>query len=139
MLYGGLNCDNIVFEGQVESSKRLNLLYDDVSQHYHVITNLTGAMAKRYDCRACNKGYRSDVTHSCDQTCSDCMASPPCVYAGVRTPCEDCNRHFKSRMCFDNHKKQSGGGKKGYVNILGVLWVLVVLSRFLHVVCSADV
>ena len=22
--------------------------------------------------------------HTCDQTCSDCMASPPCVPAGVR-------------------------------------------------------
>jgi phosphoribosylanthranilate isomerase len=31
VLYGGLNCDNIIFEGQVESPKRLNLLYDDVS------------------------------------------------------------------------------------------------------------
>jgi len=35
-----------MYEGQVESSKHINLLYDDVERH-HVITNLTGAMAKK--------------------------------------------------------------------------------------------
>jgi len=51
VFYDGLHCDTILFEGQVESTKRINLLYDDINQHYHVITNLTGAMAKRYVCR----------------------------------------------------------------------------------------
>ena len=37
-----------MFEGQVESSKTINLLYDDVERHYHVITNLTCAMARKY-------------------------------------------------------------------------------------------
>jgi len=35
-----------MFEGHVESDKRLNLLYDDVDRHYHMITNLMGAMEK---------------------------------------------------------------------------------------------
>ena len=46
-VFAGLNCDEIYFDGQVNSEKRLNLLYDDVD-HHHVITNLTGAMARRY-------------------------------------------------------------------------------------------
>jgi len=37
-----------MFEGQVDSSKHLNLLYDEVERHYHVIAKLTGAMTKRY-------------------------------------------------------------------------------------------
>jgi hypothetical protein len=45
VVYERLNCDSIMFEGQVESSTRINLLYDDVSRHYHVIANPTGAMA----------------------------------------------------------------------------------------------
>ena len=61
--YGGLHCDSILFEGQVESPKRINLLFDDVNRHYHVISNLTGAMAKRYGCRACNKGRSLRMTH----------------------------------------------------------------------------
>jgi len=30
VVYHGLSCDDIMFEGRVDSSKRLNLLYDDV-------------------------------------------------------------------------------------------------------------
>ena len=37
-----------MFDSRVVSAKCLNLLYDDVERHYHVITNLTGAMASRY-------------------------------------------------------------------------------------------
>jgi hypothetical protein len=44
------------------SQKRVNLLYDDVTSHYHVITNLPGAMAKRYVCTACNKDCEIGVT-----------------------------------------------------------------------------
>jgi hypothetical protein len=101
-----------MFEGQVESSTRINLLYDDVSRHYHVIANLTCAMAKQFVCKECGKGSRRDTQHKCDQTCSDCMANPPCLFSGVRIPCTDCNRHFKSASYFDNHKKGVGKNKK---------------------------
>ena len=47
-MYHGLSCDNIMFEGQVDSAKRLNIMYDEVERHYHVIINLTGAMPIRY-------------------------------------------------------------------------------------------
>ena len=48
VVYQGLGCDDIMYEGQVDSSKHLNLLYDEVERYYHVITNLTVAMAKKY-------------------------------------------------------------------------------------------
>ena len=94
-------------EGQVESSKHLNLLYDDVERHYHVITNLTGGMAKMYLCNACHKRCVRDITHVCVQTCSDCTASPPCAFSGIRFPCDGCNRHFRSRTCFANHEQST--------------------------------
>jgi len=47
LVYQGLDCDDIIFETQFDSSKRLNLSYDDVESHYHVIANLTGAMSKK--------------------------------------------------------------------------------------------
>ena len=40
VVYSGLNCEDIIFEGQVTSEKRVNLLYDGVKRHYHVIRNL---------------------------------------------------------------------------------------------------
>ena len=55
LVYTGLNCDEIMYEGRVETSEGLNLLYDEVIRHYHVIGNLTAAIAKRYVCKACGK------------------------------------------------------------------------------------
>jgi hypothetical protein len=49
--------------------------------------------------------------HTCDQTCNDCKARPPCAQAGVRIPCADCNRHFRSQSCFANHKLKRGNKK----------------------------
>jgi hypothetical protein len=37
VVYTGLNCDTFMFEGQVEKPECINLLYDDVTRHYHVI------------------------------------------------------------------------------------------------------
>jgi len=54
VVYGGLNCGDIIFEGYFISEKRANLLYDEVDRHYHVITKLTGAMSKLYTCEACS-------------------------------------------------------------------------------------
>jgi len=76
VVFAGLNCDVIYFDGRVNSEKRINILYDDVEHHYHVITNVTGTMARLYVCKGCNKGCRRDVSHICDQTCTDCMSSP---------------------------------------------------------------
>ena len=56
VVYTGLNCDEIMYEGSVETSERLNLLYYEVTRHYHVTGNLTEAMAKRFVCKACGKG-----------------------------------------------------------------------------------
>ena len=68
VVYQGLGCDDIMFEGQVDSSKHLYLHYDDVERHYHVITNLAGAMFKRQVCNACHKSCGRDKTHVCAQT-----------------------------------------------------------------------
>jgi hypothetical protein len=46
VVYGGLDCEDIIFEGKVTSAKRVNLLYDDFTRHFHVIPNLIGAMTK---------------------------------------------------------------------------------------------
>jgi hypothetical protein len=84
-----------MFDGQVNASTRIIVLYDDVNRHYHVITNLTGAMAQRYVCSGYNKGCKRGVTYKCDVSCSDCMSVPPCVpYVEQRISCYECNRHF---------------------------------------------
>ena len=68
VVYSCLNCDSIMYEGHVESDKRINLLFDWVTRHYHVIGNLTGAMAKRYVCECCEQGCEYGMVHTCEQT-----------------------------------------------------------------------
>jgi len=62
VVFQGLGCEDIMYEGQVDSSKRLNLLYDEVETHYHETPNHTGAMAKKYVCKAYHKSCGRDVT-----------------------------------------------------------------------------
>ena len=107
LVYQGLSWEDIMFEDQIDSSKRINLLYDEVERHYHVIANLTAATARKYACKGFNKACRRDVTYACDQTCSDCMASLPCAFPNVRIPCAECNRHNTSHTCFDNHEQRT--------------------------------
>ena len=68
-------------------------------------------MARRYVHKACGKGCHSDVTHTFEQTCNSCMASPPCVVTGVRIPCAVCDRHFRSQTCFANHNRRIGNNR----------------------------
>jgi len=111
LVYQGLGCDDIMYEGQVDYSKYLKLLYDDIERQYHVITNLTSAMAKRYVCNAYHKCCGRDITHVCVQTCCDCMTSPPYALSGTRFRCDGCKRHFRSRTCFANHKQSTSKNK----------------------------
>ena len=80
VVYSGLNCHSIMYQGHVESHKRNNVIFDEVTRHYHVIGNLTGAMAKQQVCEGCNK---YGVVHTCEQTCSDYLVRPPCKYGGL--------------------------------------------------------
>ena len=116
VVYRGLSCEDIIFEGQVTAEKRVNLLYDEVNRHYHVIANLTGAMSKQYICEACNQSSRSAVTHRCRERCTDCMSIPPCICTEVRIPCEACNRTVRSQACFDKHKTNQLKKEKTYVS-----------------------
>jgi hypothetical protein len=108
VLYSGLRCD-IMFDGQVTKSQRINLLYDD--QHYHINTNLTAAMAKCYVCPAFNKGCRRNAQHKCDAYCDACSTIPPCIQDNARIPYDECNRHFRDTVCFENHKQLKISGK----------------------------
>jgi len=86
-------------------------VYDDVNRHYHVINNLTGARARQYVCKGCNKGCRRGVTHKCGEKCSDCRSVPPCTFSEERVPWESCYTNFRSRSCFEKHKANKLEGK----------------------------
>ena len=111
VVYGGVDCEDNIFEGNVTFEKRVNLLYDDVTRHYHVIANLTDAMSKRYICEGSSKSCRDSVTHKCTEACTDCLSIPLCIGTDVRIPCGSCNRTFRSQTCFEKHKINMLKGK----------------------------
>jgi len=111
VVYGGLQCGDIIFEWKVTSEKRVNLLFDDVTRHFHAIANLTVAMSKKYICAGCSKSCDSGVTHKCSEAFSDCMSIPPCISTNVRIPCGTCNRTFRSQACCEKHKTNNLKGK----------------------------
>jgi hypothetical protein len=61
IVFDGLHPDRVMFSGNSLSDKKLYLLYGRDSGHYNVITNLKGAMAKRFMCNGCDTLY--DNTH----------------------------------------------------------------------------
>ena len=54
IVFDGLYPDRVMFSGNSLSAKKLYLLYDRDFEHYNVITNLKGAMGKRYICNGCD-------------------------------------------------------------------------------------
>ena len=112
VVYSGLNCNSIMYQGRVESDKSINLLFDEVARHYHFIGSLTGAMVKRFVCEGFNKGCRYGVEYTSGQTCSECMVRPPCISAMPRIPCDLGNRQFRNQTCFANHKRKPVGLRK---------------------------
>jgi hypothetical protein len=132
VVFGGLNCEDIYFEEQVESEKRINLLYDDVKRHYHVINSFTDAKARRYVCEDCNKGCRLGMAHKCGETCSDCKSVPPCMYSEDRVPCESWNRNFRSLSCFEKHKTNKLEGKTVCENVRSCTVCNVYMTKKNH-------
>ena len=67
-------------EGQVVSAKRINILYDDVGQHYHEVLKLT--VPWRYD--TCVK----HVTKGVGETLRTCVTKCAAIYSydPVRLP-----------------------------------------------------
>jgi len=108
IVYGGLNPDKVIFNGNSLSNKKLYLLYDTDSGHYNVITNLKAAMAKKNICNACDTLY--DFTHKCDKACSLCTTTPLCTKFQSKY-CGTCNRWFLSEKCFRNNLTLKVKGK----------------------------
>ena len=96
-----MNTDRVMFSGNSVSSMKLYLLYDAKDKHYNVITNLKGAMAKKYIGNGCDTLY--DHTLKCDKVCPLCTCTPSCTKYQERY-FATCNRWFLSEKCFQNHE-----------------------------------
>ena len=79
-------------------------LYDN---HYDIITSMPGFLSVSYFCHKCRRSYSNKYGHLCEERCKSC-GSYDCVVNG-RMECNDCNRWFNSKACYDRHKETVGG------------------------------
>lgn len=84
--------------------KKIYLLLEN--QHYLLIKKLKGIFELRYYCEGCLKRYTNQHYHkNCPYTCPCCYVKTPCKPDRVEKPCTECNRSFRSVVCFNNHLK----------------------------------
>ena len=81
-------------------------LYDN---HYDIITSMPGFLDNSYFCHKCKRSYSNKLDHLCPGMCKSCR-SYDCV---VNDPleCNECNRWFKSKACYDRHKESVDGAR----------------------------
>ena len=75
--------------------------------HYDVITSMPGFQSTVYFCHTCRRSYTDKLKHLCPGMCKSCR-SYDCI---VNDPleCNECNRWFKSKACYDRHKEPVDG------------------------------
>ena len=72
--------------------------------HYDVITSMPGFLNRSYFCHKCSKSYSNISDHLCDAMCRSCRTFG-CVIEGDGMVCNECERWFKSKDCYDHHKE----------------------------------
>ena len=77
--------------------------------HYDVISSMPGFLSNSYFCHKCRRSYNNKFDHLCPGMCKSC-GSYDCA---VNDPlgCNECNRWFKSKACYDKHKEQVDGAR----------------------------
>ena len=83
------------------------LLHDN---HYDVITTMPGFLSTVYFCHKCRKTYSDKHAHTCPGTCGSC-GSYDCIEGNGFVACEQCNRTFKSKVCYARHKESIDGAR----------------------------
>ena len=77
--------------------------------HYDIITSMPGFLNRTFFCLKCRKGYSNKFDHLCPGMCKSCRFYE-CIVNDPLT-CDECNRWFRSRACYDCHKVQVNGTK----------------------------
>ena len=78
--------------------------------HYDVITSMSGFLNRSYFCHTCKKVYDHKHAHLCKEMCKLCRGYD-CVEGDGNRVCNECERWFKSKACYDRHKEPIGGAR----------------------------
>ena len=111
-IVSGNHNDSIIYPPKPSTSNDVTPIYLYLhDNHYDVITSMPGFLSSNYYCHKCKKTYSNNSDHLCDAMCRSCRAFG-CVIEGDGMVCDECERWFKSKDCYDHHKEPIGGGGK---------------------------
>ena len=109
-IVSGNHDNSIIYPPKPSTNNNVTPIYLYLhDNHYDVITSMPGFLSEKYFCHTCRRSYAYKFDHLCPGMCKSCR-SYNCV---VNDPlgCNECNRWFKSRACYDRHKEQVDGAK----------------------------
>ena len=109
-IVSGNHANSIIYPPKPSTNNNVTPIYLYLhDNHYDVITSMSGFLSENYFCHTCRQSYAYKFDHLCPGMCKSCR-SYNCV---VNDPlgCNECNRWFKSRACYDCHKEQVDGAK----------------------------
>ena len=109
-IVSGNHDNSIIYPPQPSTANNVTPIYLYLHEnHYDVITKMPGFLGSVYFCHACRQSYDHKHAHLCPGMCKSCR-SYNCV---VNDPvgCNLCNRWFKSKACYDQHKEPVGGAR----------------------------
>ena len=105
------NQDNaIIYPPKTANNNNVTPIYLYLhDNHYDVITTMPGFLSRSYFCHTCKQAYDHKFAHLCKGRCGSC-GSYGC-FGDATIECNDCNRTFKSRACYDRHKESVDGAR----------------------------
>ena len=110
-IVSGNHDDSIIYPPKPSTNNNITPIYLYLhDNHYDVITSMPGFLSVIYFCHKCKKSYSKNSDHLCDAMCRSCR-SYDCVIEGDGKVCDECERWFKSKKCYDHHKEPIGGGR----------------------------
>ncbi len=75
------------------------------NNHYSSMSTPRILTGTNYWCDLCSSGFNRKDSHKCSRICDHCRTPGVCPSDPVLIPCDCCRRFFKSKICFENHKK----------------------------------
>ena len=99
--------NSIIYEG-LDAGNTIYLSLH--KEHYDVITTISGFLNKKYFCLQCKKRYDKNEKHKCNNPCNCCLHIHENGLTS-RKHWQDCNRYFKSEICYALRKKKKASGK----------------------------
>ena len=99
--------NELMFSTENEHNFQMIYLYKN-GNHFDVITSMTGFLCKSYYCHTCKKSYKKRDCHKCPAKCIACFKYFPTgnKCSGKVIECNDCNRCFFGKKCFEEHKRE---------------------------------